>query len=379
MDVLDDYTIRFNFSDYPYDNKNTLLVGGTPILSPTSIKTHDKKWAYSHAVTTGPFMVTDFQQDVSFTLKKFDNYWKKGYPYLDGIVWKRITDVVTCEATMIAGEADVWQVLASPIIKEDMVKNGIVYHHTGPVQLTYWYLYPDTKPDSILNDIKVRQAVSAAIDNKAFCQAVGGDMFIPLNQLVAPGLYGYNPNYTGITHDVAKAKQLLAEAGFPNGFHTKLSYESTQGDDAAAIQAMLAEANINVDLVPLMQSAWFPQLFFMGWDGLMLGFNATGNDMWCVSSFNMWLGPNRAVPFLLRNWSPAVLDLLNKGMYTFDDEARKAIGQQLLTAAADEMNVIPIWGAPLTEYCQPWVHSNQFAEGGNGVGQHIWRAWKEKH
>ena len=151
------------------------------------------------------------------------------------------------------------------------------------------------------------------------------------------------------------------------------------GDQASVIQAMLKEANITVDLASTTQGAWYGQLFAMGWDGLNLGFGGTGNDMWCVTSFNTWMGPQRALPFKLRDWSPAVVGLLNKGMYTFDDEARKEIGRQLIAAASDEMNVIPLYGAPLTEYVLPWVHSNQYAEGGNGIGRHIWRSWIDPH
>src|SRR3989304_6248734 len=157
---------------------------------------------------------------------------------------------------MRTGEADTWEVLASPTIMEDMLKQGKKNGTGGPPQLLCWFLYPDNKPDSLFNDIRVRQAVSAAINRDALVQVVGKNMFTPTNQLVVAGLHSYNPDYKGISYDPALAKKLLADAGYPNGIRTKLTYESTMGDHAGTIQAMLQEANITVDLVSVTQGAW---------------------------------------------------------------------------------------------------------------------------
>jgi ABC-type transport system substrate-binding protein len=224
----------------------------------------------------------------------------------------------------------------------------------------------------------VRQAVAAAIDTEGIAQAIGKGIYEPTNQLVCKGLYGYNPDYKGIPYNTQRAKELLAEAGYPNGFHTKLTYETFQGDTAAALQADLKAAGIDVEMVPLTQAAWFPQLFGIGWEGLMLGFGGTGNDKYCISSFNSWMGPNRSLPFILRDWPPEVLELLDKGLHTYDDEARKAIALKLMTAADDQMNVIPLYGSPIVEMHQPWLHSNHPNEGGLG-NWHSYQIWVDKH
>jgi peptide/nickel transport system substrate-binding protein len=380
MEIIDDYTLKFSFNDYPYDMKWVVLP--TTMFSPTAIQKNGKDWAYKHEAATGPFTVTDYQQDISFTMKKFDNYWRKneGYPYLDGIVFSRIGDLMVCKTMMESKQADIWEAMADPSLTVGMDKKGFIINATGPVQLLYWYLYPDTKPNSIFNDIKVRQAIASAINNPDLALAIGKGMYQGLNQLVYKDLYSYLPDYKGNPYNPALAKKLLADAGYPKGFKTKLTYENIMENEASAIQAYLSEVNIEVSMNPLTDSAWFPQLFGMGWEGLMLAFSGAGNDVYSISAFRDWLGPHRTIPFsMMREWSPEVLALMDKGLHTYDDNQRKAISAQLFKAANDQLNVIPLWERPIVAVHQPWVHSRHPAEGGLGGYRLIWKTWMDSH
>jgi hypothetical protein len=81
----------------------------------------------------------------------------------------------------------------------------------------------------------------------------------------------------------------------------------------------------------------------------------------------------------LNDWSPEVLALLDKGLHTYDLEARKVVAMQLMTAAAEQLNVIPVYQRPIAVLNQPWVHSRHPEEGGYGSGRHIYRVWIDKH
>jgi peptide/nickel transport system substrate-binding protein len=382
VDVIDDYTVRFSLTDYPYNTVIDML-NGVLMYSPTASKTHDKNWTFTHAVGTGPFMVTDFQQDVAITMKKFDNYWGKslGYPYLDGIILKRMPDPVTAQATMESKQADQWAIIPNPSLAPDLAKKGFKVNGTGPVQLSLWYLYPDTKPNSIFNDIKVRQAVAAAIDIPSMVQLLGKGSYSALNQLVPKGLDGYAPDYKGIPYNPANARKLLADSGHPDGFNTSLTYsaENAEMSDACTmIQSYLSAVGIKVNIIPLTSAAYFPAIFGAGWDGLFFGFSGCGNDQACISSFNMWMGPNRSLPFLLRSWPTAVTDLLDKGLHTYDAAARKPIGQQLIAAATDQWNVIPLYGEPMVTINQPWVHDDH-PKYGYGYSRTPYLMWMDPH
>jgi len=74
-------------------------------------------------------------------------------------------------------------------------------------------------PDSHFHDIKVRQAIAYAIDNTAIAKALGHGFYEPVNQWFPKKNIAYNPDIVGYPYNPAKAKQLLAEAGYPNGFN----------------------------------------------------------------------------------------------------------------------------------------------------------------
>lgn len=377
IDVIDDYTLRFTLSDYPYDAKDVTLTG-VHFYSPTAIKANGREWALMNETGTGPFTVVDIQPDVSVTMEKFDDYWQEGYPYLDGIVYKTIGDSLVTQALMESGEADMWESPSDPTIFVGMEKKGFVAKYTGhPLNALQWFLYPEVKSDSIFNDIRVRQAVACALDTEGIALAIGKGICDPLNQLVYKGLYSYNPDFHSNDYNLDKARRLLADAGYPDGFETALTYEPGGTDDATAIADCLGKIGIDVKLNMVNMSSYF-QVIMTGWDGLALIFSGVGNDMYGISSFSTWLGPTRSIPFQMSDWSPGVLALLDQGLHTYDEEARKEIAKQLFTAAAEELNVIPVYQRPNAVCYQPWVHSN-YPEDGGIQERHIYKVWMDEH
>jgi peptide/nickel transport system substrate-binding protein len=313
-------------------------------------------------------------------MERFDDYWQKdkGYPYLDKLIYKTVGDALVARAMMEAGQADTWESPSDPTIFPEMEKKGFKAKYTGhPLNGLQWFLYPEVKPDSIFNDLKVRQAIACALDTEGIAMSIEKGIYDPLNQLVCKGLYSYNPDFHSNDYNLDKAKQLLAASGHPNGFDTTLTYEPGEKDDAVAIADCLKKVGINVKLNMVSFGSFF-QTAMTGWDGLMLLFSGVGNDMYGISSFNTWLGPTRSIPFQMRDWSPKVLSLLNQGLYTYDPEARKDIAKQLFTAAAEELNVIPVYQRPNAVLYQSWVHSD-FPEDGGIQYRHIYKVWMDPH
>jgi peptide/nickel transport system substrate-binding protein len=111
-------------------------------------------------------------------------------------------------------------------------------------------LLPDTaNATSPWANIKVRMAADYSIDKEAIAKAFGYTFKQAAYQLPSPGSKAYVPTITGRKYDVAKAKQLLAEAGFPNGFKTKIVAQSTANRDVVvAIQSALGQVGIQADL-----------------------------------------------------------------------------------------------------------------------------------
>jgi peptide/nickel transport system substrate-binding protein len=118
-----------------------------------------------------------------------------------------------------------------------------------PGTATFSYLL-DTESGPTAN-LKVRQAINYAIDKEGIIQAVWSGSALPDGQLLGPNALGYNPNVKPYPYDVAKARQLLAEAGYPNGFNATLTHVNTTTspqDVAAIVAAQLREIGITVDV-----------------------------------------------------------------------------------------------------------------------------------
>ena len=107
VDVVDDYTVKINLTNYNNLILHQLAAGTTTfIYSPEALKKNGTDWALTHPVGTGPFMLKDYQPNISITAVKNPNYWQKGLPYLDGIAMNMISDPMTQMLTFKAGQAN---------------------------------------------------------------------------------------------------------------------------------------------------------------------------------------------------------------------------------------------------------------------------------
>jgi peptide/nickel transport system substrate-binding protein len=113
--------------------------------------------------------------------------------------------------------------------------------------------------DTYFSQLKVRQAMAYSVDTKALNAGIGKGYWIDTNQWAIPGTWGFNPSVVGYPYNPTKAKQLLTEAGYPNGINTVLHFYNTGGsqtDLLTAIQSQLKTGGVNADLDPLLRPAF---------------------------------------------------------------------------------------------------------------------------
>jgi peptide/nickel transport system substrate-binding protein len=240
-------------------------------ISPTAYKKNGEEWCASHPVGTGPFQFVSWEKDVRTVYKKFDGYWQKGKPYLDRVEYVPIVDSLTRILSFRRGELDfVLNVAAKDVA--GLEKDGYVIIH-GRVGSGAIGVVPDSvNPNSPWANIKVRQAAYYAINNEEIVKGVFYGEWEPTNQWIYKGHWGYNPSVVGYPYNPAKAKQLLAEAGYPNGFKTKLLYRTTPEWDQTftAVQGYLKAVGIDAELDPA-QAGRYDQVVLQGgkWEGLI--------------------------------------------------------------------------------------------------------------
>jgi peptide/nickel transport system substrate-binding protein len=248
VDIIDEYTIRLNLNQWA----NTILSGlanaSTWMVSPTAYEKNGEDWMRENPVGTGPFVFESFQRDVSYKAVKNPNYWQEGKPYLDAVEILYVADPLTQKAAIEAGEADALQIEAGKMAA-DLKAEG--YDIDISVSSTH-ILMPDTAhPDSPFANKKVREAVEYALDRESLAKAFSYGFWKAPYQIPGPASAAYDPNFAlAREYNVDKAKQLMAEAGFPDGFNATLLVIPVGIDKniPVAIQNNLAEIGINLEL-----------------------------------------------------------------------------------------------------------------------------------
>jgi len=271
IDMIDDYTVRINLTEWDSTVINNLTQTIGLMISPTAYNKNGEAWCASHPVGTGPFQFVSWQKDVRWTFSKFDGYWQKGKPYLDRIEFIIITDSVTQELSFRAKELDLWLTMTPKAIPA-LEKESYGITRGKPGSGAYGLIPDSANPKSPWADVRVRQAAQYAMDTEAIVKGLFFGEHEPANQYIYKRHWGYNPSVVGYPYHPTKAKQLLSEAGYPNGFKTKLFCISDPeiNKPYIAAQGYLKAVGIDAE-VELFQQGKLVELAYGGkWEGLLV-------------------------------------------------------------------------------------------------------------
>ena len=374
VEVVDDYTMRLHLSSY--NNQMLWDYGWVPMWSQAAFEKNGVEWCRKHIVGTGPFKQKEWKRGVFLKWERFEDYWQKGKPYLDGIEVRYIPDPVTASQLMQAGEADLWR---SPPVREQHNLSQM-----GLVRKSYWpgmpsILYLNTKdPNAPTAKKKVREAIEYAIDKPAIAKAFGYGYYEPLYLFHPPGNWAHDPSYKPRTYNPEKARRLLSEAGYPNGCKLSLlAFDSYGGgkDTAEAIKQFLDDVGIEVEIDMSDLGRYFAAMFGTGWKDMLLSFN--GTDPTSLATFEGWYGHHPRSHLGSFKAPDELLELSKTALGIKDVEEQKRITRKAAVMMADEALFIPLMHIPSAYLTQPWVHTNYLE---CGLGR--WRTadiWMEKH
>src|SRR6266480_4364291 len=217
-EVVDDYTARITLKTPFSPFINQLAHPSTVMISPTALKQYGNKDIAFHPVGTGPFKFVEWKQTDYLKVAKFDGYWKKGYPKVDTITWKPVVDNNSRAAIMQTGEAHFTYPV--PYEQAEVLKTKPELEVVAAPSIVLRYLSMNTQQKPFDNP-KVRQAIAYAINKDALAK-VAFNGYATAAEGVAPEGVQYAVKIGTWPYDVAKAKQLMTEAGYPNGFETEL-------------------------------------------------------------------------------------------------------------------------------------------------------------
>jgi ABC-type transport system substrate-binding protein len=335
IDVVDDYTLRISLSEF--QNIQQTAIAACLFVSPTAFQENGLEWARWHPVGTGPFEFVSFELNVSCEYKKFDGYWGDK-PYLDGIKIIYIADPTTQSGAMQAGDADA---LITRTLQPCAELRDMGFNLEDTREGVQNLVPSSADPTSPLSNKLVREAIEYAIDRETLCETSGYGIWHPAYQMVPSSLYGYNPDIEGRHYDPEKARQLLVEAGFAEGFDTTIII-NTDEDQATtlAIQDWLAQVGIRANIEILAPSKKREMRRTSGWSGLLASGVATigsGFDVaYALKSQYTTEHPSLQKP---AGWE----ELLDQAVTAEDMDTRDALIRQAVKLAYDEVMVIPTY------------------------------------
>jgi peptide/nickel transport system substrate-binding protein len=288
VEVVDAFRVRFHLHE-PWPDfmtfYGTLATGAAWIVPKKYVERVGKDGFKQHPIGLGPYKFVSHTPGVELVMEAFEDYWRK-VPHVKRLVFKSVTEATTRLAMLKKGEVDVAYLL--PVLLAENVQRDpqLKVAFSGGIA-TFWMGFLDQwDPKSPWHDQRVRLAANYAIDRRTLSEAetLGaskptGNIFPSSLEFVLPlEPYPYNP---------AKAKQLLAEAGYPNGFDAGELYPLppyfTLGE---ALVNYLGAVGIKVKMRPMERAAFFAALKGKKLRGLcMCGSAAYGNAATRVEAF----------------------------------------------------------------------------------------------
>jgi len=260
VEVVDRYTVKFLLKEPFVWLVNTLAYPwSTWIVAPEMVQQYGDLKKVETAVGTGPFVLERYEPNVKAVFKRHPEYFCQDQPYVDGVEWLIVPDESTGLAMYRTGQIDVgpqqnWAVRQQDLDSLKQSHPHLVYRDILSIVPGAVFMRTDMAP---FNDVRVRRAISHAIDRQGLIEAVWGrgeptaavarglvEWALPIGQL------GEGAKY--YRYDPKEARRLLAEAGYPKGFKTQLTV--TTGltrdlvDDAQLVQRFLKDVGIEAEL-----------------------------------------------------------------------------------------------------------------------------------
>ena len=273
IEVVDDYTVAITHPEPIGIFPQTLAFNrASGIVASESL---EDDGMVNVPIGTGPFQIAEVEGTTRLLLERNENYWQEGLPYLDAIEITPIPDDTVRETALRGGEVD-WVLAIAPQNYESLVEDPNVVVQTAP-QLSYDYIGINLMREPF-NDVRVRQAIALALDREQLCEAG----FFGLCEAIQGPVGSGSPwffDHAPYDQDIEAAKQLLADAGYADGFEMELLPTVQYGETVRAAQVLqqqLAAIGIETTINAPEWSEWLElegnfkyDAYICNWNGLI--------------------------------------------------------------------------------------------------------------
>ncbi|HSE00547.1 MAG TPA: ABC transporter substrate-binding protein [Burkholderiales bacterium] len=360
--VVDPYTLRLKsaapYPQMPNDMSTVLIVSSKAAAGATTDDFNSGK----AAVGTGPFKFVRWQKGDRIELARNDAYWGRKSPW-DKVTFRIITSDPTRVASLLASEVRAIENVPTNDLAKLAANKELGLFRTVSVRLMY--LHMDTARDKTpfatdkagrpldknpLTDLRVRRAMSKAINRPALVERVMEGAAVASGQLMPEGFFGFTPALKPEPYDPEGAKKLLAEAGYPDGFGLTLHAPNNRyvNDEqiAQTIAQMLARIGIQTRVDAMPASVYFSRGSKLEFSFMLVGWGADTMEASSplkalLATFNKNKGMGAANRGRYSN--PKLDAILDQALATVDDPKREKLLQQATEIGVGNLGIIPLY------------------------------------
>jgi peptide/nickel transport system substrate-binding protein len=345
IQAADDSTVVFTLKRRNAPFLANLAMGFAGIVSPTALKKYGEDF-FKHPSGTGPFRFVEWVNDDRIVLERNPDYWGPK-PHLDQVVFKPIPENTVRYLALEDGSIQGMDGINTELAKRLATSRAFDLLMQPGMNVGYLAMNMDKEP---FEKPEVRLAINYAINREQIVRSLYGGFGTPAVNPMPPTLWGYNKSITGYPYDPAKAKELLAKAGLPNGFKTVLwamngprPYMPDPLKIAEAIQSDLKAVGIDASIKTLEWGSYLDatqhgkhEMCLMGWTG---DNGDPDNFLYVLLSKESTKLPAQNLAFYR---SDAVQNLLVKAEEETDQAGRTALYEQAQQIIHDDAPWVPL-------------------------------------
>jgi peptide/nickel transport system substrate-binding protein len=347
VDVVDPLTVKFTLSKIDPTFIPNLLWSNFGIVSPEAVKKYAKDFGL-HGAGTGPYQIVEWDKGAKLVTKAYKEHWG-GAPKIDNLIFKPVPEDAARLTQLQSGEIQVAAAISpqlipvvqsQPNLKIEMTTGGI---HT-------WFAMLNTE-EGPLKNVKVRQALNYAINRDDLVKNLLKDTAVPSSSFSYPNTWAYNPASEIYKYDPEKAKQMLAEAGFPSGFTLRYIVPASGSGMVAptqianVMQSDLAKIGVKVEITTQDWNTYLASiqggLSQKGatYDMAQFSWMSTTDDPGLYVNYFLQANSTKEKPNGFNDGyynNPKVSELLAKAMETIDQNARTDLYKQAQALVAED-------------------------------------------
>jgi peptide/nickel transport system substrate-binding protein len=361
IEVVDPLTVRIS-TDTPYplmpNDLSTVAIISNELGEDVTTEAFNSGEA---AVGTGPYKFVEWVPGDRVVLEAYQDHWG-GAPAWEMVTMKPINAGPSRVAALLAGDVDVIAEVPTtdvPQLKDNPdvnlssgISNRVIYLHLDSDRDESPFVDASACEEGVTNplkDVRVRQAISKAINRQAIVERIMEELAIPAGQLLPDGFFGTLEGLDPEEFDPEGAQELLAEAGCPDGFEMTIHGPNDRyiNDDkiAQAVAQMLTRVGIQTAVETMPRSVYFSRASNLDFSFILVGWGSgTGEASSPLKSLIATHDPDRGMGASNRGRysNPEVDRLIDEALATVDDASREKLLQDATKMAMEDYAIIPL-------------------------------------